>query len=332
MHGLELFPYLELIRLDNIDRQSLREFIEICTGISLKYLNKRHYKLKTIFSVNNILFEDIAVDAVAPLFIKYNSLNITGMQKSLTDWDKKLDSESGASFFLHKLIWNRTDQTVVKLLGEIDPVYKKLLKNLIYNAKNTGYKKISYMGELYLIEDSKTEINGTLISESDFNNIPSAFLNGKLNSVIHNIIEYIKKETKSFPAIPLNLLVKRLKRLYLERIDNPDSFTVNFEISFDLNNILKSSLQNVLNKLNNDYVAKEKLTVSEGESFKLAIKDIVLDLKDGGMNRGMEEYLKPYFINVSVSDLKTRYHNLFAYLVKLLKKDIADRLEKNEFS
>ena len=332
MHRERLLHYIEEIKSGEIERANLKQFIEICLEIAVTYLNSKYYKYINSFSQIGLTFKDISIDAVTPLFISKNSRNLTGFQKSLSLWRKEIDSESNASFFVHKLIWKRIDQTVVTLLSEIDPVSSKLLKNVIYNAKNNGYKKAKYFSQICLVEDCIHIIDKPVISKEDFSKIPLSYFKGSLNNVIAKLFDYVKTLPQYFSAIPVNLFVAKLKLLYYENTSEPKLYEEQFEILIGIDNLINSSIKKTFSKIRVDYVLKNKLTEQEENYFQLAMMDIVRDLKDGGMNCGIEEYLKPYFSNTPVKDLRDRYHNIFDYLIRMLKKDIAAGLESEQFS
>ncbi len=332
MHREKLLHYIEEIKSGEIERGSLKQFIEICLEIAVTYLNHKYYKYINSFSHIGLSFKDISIDAVTPLFISNNSSNFTGFQKSLSLWRKDMNSESNASFFVHKLIWKRVDQTVITLLSEIDPVSSKLLKNVIYNAKNNGYKKAKYFSQICLVEDCIHIIDKPVISKEDFGKIPLSYFKGSLNNVIAKLFDYVKSFPQYFPAVPVNLFVARLKLLYYENTSDPKLYEEQFEVLIGINNLIDSSIRKTFNKIKVDYVLKKKLTDIEEKNFKLAFLDIVRDLKDGGINCGIEEYLRPYFPDIPVNDLRDRYHNIFDYLLRMLKIDIAVGLESEKFS
>ncbi len=332
MHREKILQYIEEIKSGEIERANLKQFIEICLEIAVTYLNSKYYKYINSFLQIGLTFKDISIDAVTPLFISNSAKNLTGFQKTLSQWRKEIDSESNASFFVHKLIWKRVDQTVISLFSEIDPVSSKLLKNVIYNAKNNGYKKAKYFSQICLVEDCINIIDKPIISKEDFSKIPLSYFKGSLNIVIDKLFDYVKSFPQYFPAIPVNLFVAKLKLLYYENTIEPNLYEEQFEIIIGIDNLINSSIQKTFSKIRVDYVLKNKLSEQEENNFQLAMMDIVRDLKDGGICCGIEEYLKPYFSNIPVKDLRERYHNIFDYLIRMLKKDIAVGLESKELS
>lgn len=59
----------------------------------------------------------------------------------------------------------------------------------------------------------------------------------------------------------------------------------------------------------------------------MALNNIAIDLQDGGINIGLHKYLLDQFENASFEDYKQKYQNVFEYLFKVLKKEIACQLK-----
>lgn len=326
----KILYYLKLIQDKNIPHSKLREFIEICIRISLYILNKKYYHLRDIFSSAGVNFNEISVDAVAPLFINSSEINLTGIEHSIIKWQKPFISESDAHFFIFKVISKRIDQTIQDLLKEVDPIYGKLLYNILYKAKKLGYKKVVYCGESYLIEADKEKITGNVIDKIQFEMIPLKLSSGKLNIDIESIISYIKKNTDFFPAIPITFLISRIKRIYSRIILNSND-SGNVQFFMEVKTAFDNSLKIVSKKLTDTYVRKEILTKSESELIKKALRDIAIDLADSGSKSCLEDYLTSYFTNLSRNEIKDKYHNILDYLVKLFKKEMIKEINGIKF-
>ncbi len=329
MERENIFKYVGKIKSGEITRSELRELIEHCTSIALSILDRKYAKLARIFSINGYSFEDVAVDSITSLFIIHNKIEMSGIKKSIDNWKNEIATPANADFFIFTLVSKRVEQTLTKFLREIDPMFGKILKDLEYPSKVNGYKKIYYLGQVYLVEAKNPVINKELIDDANFDQIHINYLN-KLKFVTEDMFNYLKNHTDFFPAIPLNLLVLRIKQAYAALLyKEPDPADI--QIAYEINNALNNSLRTIFDKLNDQYVKKEILSAADGELFQKALIDIASDLKDGGIKRGLEEYLLPYYQGVSKEKLRERYHNIFDYLIRLLKKEIIKELNNTTF-
>ncbi len=325
-----LLYYINKIQSDEISHAELREFIEICISISLFILNKKHHSLKKVFADQGVGFDDAAVDAITPLFIKDDSLDLTGIHRSLLSWHKKIITEADAHFFVFRIIANRTEQTVRLILFEIDPLYGRILRNIVYKSGALGYKKVNYAGTTYLLDLHETEITGKVINEDHFDNIPLHISTDKFGINLPDIFNYIKNHTNYFPAIPLNELVVRLKNIYRDLNFNEiemDNFRVDLEIKYSV----EKSLAAIYNKIEVSYIKKGILSIEEGDVLKSALKEVSVDLMDGGIQHGIEVYLEPYFIHLTKTEIREKYRNILDYLIRMLKKEIFKEFDSNNF-
>ena len=330
MHRDNILYYLNKILNDEISHAELREFIEICIRISLFILNKKHHSLKKIFADNSIGFDDAAVDSVAPLFIENDSYNLTNIKRSLLSWQKDIAGEADAHFFIFKVITKRTNQTVHQILREIDPLFGKLLKNILYKSAKFGYKKVNYAGKTYLIDSDKVEITGKVITGAEFENIPIKIFGVKNIPDMAEIFNYISNHTNYFPAIPVNGLVIRLKNIY-HIADSNEVVKDNFHTDLEIKSSVEKSLTVISGKINEMYIQKGILTRGEADLLITVIKEISVDIMDGGVRYGLESYLLPHFKELSKKEIREKYRNILDYLVRLLKKEIFKEFDNGNF-
>ncbi len=332
MSKVSILYYLGKIHSGKLERTELRKLIEISHNIALIYLEKKHFKYKSYFTNNGKFFTDIAIDSITPLYIRKNFLDLNLIKKIMSKWDKEITSEEDATFFLYNLIWKRVDQTIVAILHELDPLYGSIHNSIMYYVKNNGYKKIYYFGHSYIVESDNEIIKGTIINESEFNNLPSLLINTKINIALKNVFDFLKNSTEHFPAIPLNYFVIKIKQLYVNANNNELIIEDNHESKLFVDQIISESLFKVYKIIENRYVSKNKFTINESEIFKKVLENIAFDLKGGGMSAGLDDYLKPYFNNLTNNDLRVKYHNILDYLLRLLKKYLAGALKYKRFS
>lgn len=145
-------------------------------------------------------------------------------------------------------------------------------------------------------------------------------------SLLKNLFQHIKSR-KLFPAIPLNELVYRLKDLHaagFELSENEKHYPVKMEID----EILSKALHNAELKLADYYLYKQKLDTSEIEMLKLALKDLINDLRDGGTIPGLFDYLKIHIPELNKTAYEKRYQNILEYIFKSIRKEIGDKISE----
>ena len=90
--------------------------------------------------------------------------------------------------------------------------------------------------------------------------------------------------------------------------------------------IVNKALENVLIKVK-EYVQKGKITEYEFDIFKKTLYEIAIDLKDGGINRGLHKYFLDHYTEINFEIYKEKYQYKLEYFFKLLKENIIQLLK-----
>jgi len=307
-------------------QSELNYFIERLFKIAKIYINKRYSSIKRIVEVNRSTLEDIAVDAIVPLFYRTGDSNAFSIVIELRKWSPPIDSEEESLFFIDKVIAKRVEQQISCILRESDPFFSRILDSVNYLVRSRGYIKINYLGTYFITESDNRHINWKVIDSEEFRKLPSSIFCEK-EKLLHSIIDYLKTETDFFPAIPLNELVIKLKHLNGScHIASSGSNQLMGKIEVD--EVVKKGLNHTERKLKETYLSKGKINKIEYDGFIIALKAIAEDLKDGGISPGLHKYLSPYLNDFSNESYQTKYRNILEYIFKHLKENIAEELKE----
>jgi len=313
--------------LIEIDSQFLlNSLIETCQKIALSYLHCNYRKIYKFLQNEELSFEEFALDAIVPLFVREKEDQNISIQTTFNNWQPAIKTEEDALYFLNKIVASRIEQHIYALLKEEDPFFSKILDSVNYLIKTQGYKKSRVMGKTYIIK-SDAEISDTLfISQPEFENLPAHLFRDK-KKLFSNLLNYFQTETKFVSAIPLNDLVYKLKHInFSEYVVLESSETIRKQ--FEMDEIVDFALRSALKKLENSYTVKSKINELESNSLKSALIDISEDMKNGGIRPGLYDYLSPYIKDLSKEAYKDNYHNILEYLVRVTKSVIADNLQE----
>lgn len=276
----------------------------------------------------DITIQELAIDSIAELFVKDENVGLNSLLQCFLVWQPQIKTEEDALFFLNKIVAGRVEQYIFKLLKEEDPVFSKLLDSVNYIIKQNGYYKIHFLGKAFIAETVLDSFTKEFITSEEFEKLPSnLFLQKKF--LLKSLFNYMRLETNFNPAIPLNDLVYMLKHINFSDyliIDSDSSLSNKLEID-ELVNIGFSVASE---KLSSTYVAKGKLDHEEKIALETALKEMAIDLCNGGISPGLYGYLSPHIPNLSEENYKEKYHNILEYLIKVMKSKIAETLkEKN---
>lgn len=328
--GFLVSPHLNQLSFGKLDRKNLIDLINYSSQIALKFINSKYQSDRIKFLNLGYTFADIAIDAITPLFIENQTTKEIGIIKSFRDWHTPIETEPQAQYFLNKIVVNRVEQELIHIYKEADPFFAKIHDSVEFIIEKEGYNKQTRFGTVYLCKDKFDEVI-TLIPADEFDRIPDSYFFGKTKSVIANLFKHLE-ETQYIPAIPLNALIKRLKYVILADGNlNTTSFSELHEERLDIQTLVSNALDSTLNKLDTSY--SHKLTQVESAAFKKALVAISADLTNGGISAELFEYLRDHIEDLSKDSFYKKYHSILDYLLRVLKKEIAMRLEtENNFS
>lgn len=299
-----------------------------CLILSKAYLENKYFYYHHYDFSENYNFEEIALDAVVPLFQKHRTEDKLNIIKSFLSWRNPIKNEVQAEYFLHKLVSNRIEQHLTSVYKEIDPFYASILNYINFLIKRGGFNKLSYLGDKIIAQTEELINAGKIIDLSNFNNIPISIFLGKKESLIRQIFNYIEEQTEFIAAIPVDFLVKRLKEIRMNDFIQNTSYGDKF--CYDLiyvDDIVKKSLEKTCLKVDNFYSLREKYSLDECKIIKDIMTNIAEDLKNGGINKSLYEY---YFELDSTIDSKVfykKYYNTINYLIKEFKNTLKNKLE-----
>jgi hypothetical protein len=315
-------------------QQSLNRLVEICYKIALSQLRFNYKKVQRIILRDEISLEDIAIDSITSLFEKDESGCFKNMLEPFNSWQPPIKTEEDALYFLNKLVQKRVEQYISFLLRESDPFFSKLMDSVNYLVKKHNpsepdrscFKKISYLGTVYIINSGSEEVSGKTIPLEEFEKLPALLFRERKN-LLQNIFQHLASETSYISAIPFNALIYRLKELNVALYKVSESTTEQND-NIEVNSLIEQALSKTFYKLEESYLHKEKLSLEESQKIKKALIDMSNDIKDGGVNPGLYKYLLAHYDELDEHTYKQKYHNILEYLLKVLKQNIADELKQ----
>ena len=314
-----------LDRLNNSteDRQALNALIETCYKVALHYVRINATRVFKQLNEGQESIEDIAIDTIAPLFLR-NKENELQIKRIFQKWGYKVKNDQDALYFLNKIVSRRVSQRITHILKESDPFFAKIYDSVNYLIKKEGYKKQSYLGSVYIIDN---KIIHTPISQEDFSNLPGSFFINT-EGILKNLLDYIEDETEYFPAIPLNALVKKIKQIsYCGEFESNDSKSI--LLNYEIKQTVDIGLNKAKQKLMISYGRNDKLNKCEIESIKKTLDDMATDLKNGGLKPGLYNYLEFNMSNLNRPQFHAKYQNILEYLLKIMKHTVAEELKNN---
>jgi len=305
-------------------RVELNSFIEFCIKISKTYLILKHYKISKQILHTELDIDDISIEAITPLFLLNEKNEFYNLKKAFDNWDPPVQSDSDALFFLNKIIQNRVEQHIITVLKTSDFQFTKIFNSINYQIRKNDYEKQIIFGTTYIVKKQLKSFDKQFISADEFEKLSfQDFLTNK--NLLEGIFKHLEKSKYYSSAIPLNLLIYKIKSLNETEIVKRSIIDEAIE-DVSLDDIITQSVKATHSKLISTYFEKKKLSEGEVELFKKTIIDLGDDLKNGGVNRGLFEYLKEHSTRLTREKYAGEYQNILEYLLKTLKNEVKIRL------
>ena len=274
--------------------------------------------------------DQVAIDFIAPLFARDNTGVFTILRNYFLD-SQHLD-DSGLQATFQKLIFSNTQQELIRLFSERDPIGKILHRSLRYIlSKHDIWTKTKTSDNVLVIANSipppVLTIESEITSSLEFST-KTVSLTRLMESILVELIENQKQ------SVPVSLLFQYLRRLVendigaLENKFEPEDPILSTTIEQRISDTLKHLDSTILNK----YESSHKITKSVRQLFQSSLSDVLKDHADGGTDRSYYSYLKKHAtVSISEQDYKRSYKKQFEYIAKIAKKEFSAYI-RNDFN
>lgn len=320
-----ILGYFNSICDNSIKQKDLNHLIELMVKTAYSYLKHRLKNQYKILLAEDVTLKELAIDSIALLFKRDDNGCFVKLKTAFENWQPPISNEQEAEFFLNKLVSKSVEQNITEILRGSDPFFAKIHHSLIYLALKQNIIKKHFLGTTYFLEENIEIIPGYLPDISFIKTLPDKLFLSK-ETMFKEIFNYIKSNTNYLPAIALNAMVLKIKEIKSYEHKLPEICYQDWE--FEIESIVNKSLKITLNRLENTYERTGKLSHQEVSNIRIALESYAEDLKNGGVNIGVYNYLFEKVSDLTESEYLAKYKNILEYLIKFLKKNIVDELEK----
>ncbi len=306
------------------NRMEVNYLIEQAYSFSSAYLKYRYKNLSRTLLVEDATLRELTLDSIAPLFERNEDGSFVRIVKAFTEWIPKIETEEHALFFLNRIVGRCCEKYTSELLRQSDPFFSKILDSINYLIKKKNYHKKVILGTVFILETNELIKLGKLPDSEFITSLPmKVFYNKK--DIISSVFECVKKESSYIAAIPLNSLVMKIKKVRTGE-GNFSDIEYDGKKELEINSLVNSALNVCYEKLKFGYIEKGKLSETEAVGIKRALSNVGRDMRDGGIIPGLHNYLMQELDYVDIDEYKVKYQNIFEYLYKILKNEIAAHL------
>ena len=146
----------------SIDRVELARFINGCIGISRSILSTMYWKQLAHFIKSGYTPTSVACRCIEKLFLPRNGITCYELHRFFSaKWeDLSLVPVEEVTLTLHHLLRNKLSQQFSELYGELDPQYKKILRNIhVAINKSGGFRLLQHVKGTYMHRASEAKLS-----------------------------------------------------------------------------------------------------------------------------------------------------------------------------
>lgn len=294
------------------DRKFLNQLIEFCTRISIAYISIR---------LKNFCYSeryDLAFSSITSLFLPDKSYKY-GIITSYMDWKKEISNDIEFNFFLNRIVWKRSEQTLKQHYGYFDPIFEKIYNNINQTIQNSEFTKTSFLGRSIILGIGIDRVKGSIISDDEIEYLPDYLFFGKQKKLLFELFEYLEVYTDHIPAIPMVPFIKKLKMIHIKswpKVNNDETY------HFDFHDILEKALTRNKKHVREKYLEKGKISHNDFVKICNIFIDISNDILNGGIKQSLSVYFADQFQEIDSTEFYAKYHGIVNYSFRIFKSDI----------
>jgi len=103
-HSYTLIDILIAFCRNKYSQPEVNHLIELAHSYSLTYLRYRYKNLSKVLLAEDVTLQELAIDAIAPLFERDYAGVFIKIKKAFDEWEPKIETEEKALFFLNRIV------------------------------------------------------------------------------------------------------------------------------------------------------------------------------------------------------------------------------------
>jgi len=356
MKSIKLFSLVQNICNCCYSPRELTEFIDISQKIAVSYLkylelNGRNIRPRKSEGVNEL--EDVAIDCIADLFTRNEKGEFIQLQRYFGNELSVEETPDDMQILsmLRRLIVKKTKQELSRIFKERDPEGAKIIRNIKVAIKNSE-KFISFkeMGrEFVCFKKNTTTINegqethkynyfGTEKSVIPEKMLFQFFLeqyspSDSISSMLDKMMEIVNGLDDFHNYLAIDLISSIIREVTFQHVheklsDVDDNSPIHEIQKKEIRRVNHSVVKLMHQKINNQYLSRNKITPQKANIYCMAISDFITELTQDKDTDSNYKYLKRYIPELTQRSYREQERSIFEYLVKVTKKSLRKKLKE----
>ncbi|MBN1153482.1 hypothetical protein JXB12_01035 [candidate division KSB1 bacterium] len=332
----------------------LIEFIDLSQKIAISYLKYqealgKNIRPKNAEGLNDL--EDVAIDCIAGLFMRNDCNEFVQLNKYfLPILEKEHIDDNDMLMMLRRLIVKKTKQELSRIFRERDPEGAKIIRNIRVAIRNSvQFSSFKQMGREFVCLVRRHDHDDSLDPEtksgdSKLSALPEKILiqhfsehycpTDSVSVIIKKMLETAADAPFYQSCLPIDTIANLIRDVTFTQFKDENSKEIDNTSPFhdlqlkEVDAVNKYVIQLIYQKIQLQYLKKQKLDQERAEIYFKAINDFVQDLTHERECESNFRYLKRYIPNLSQKSYRDEERSIFEYLVKVTKKSLRKKLKE----
>lgn len=321
----------------------LERFIQHVLSVALSYLRKHGLQSPLQLEDRNKEWQDLALDIVAPLFMRNPAGEFVLFQRYFQRLGPPLEEmeEELVDSSLRRLVIQKTKQELSRMLRDYDTQTAKVRRNILLSIKNSprvGMHEVQRAKFVFLLPSGEEDqTNGSNLPVMPYEVLRQQALSGigpndnSLKAVL-NLLELVRAHPDYRDEVPLGDLIRAVRECFLRARGPlpPPPAPGQYQglVSEEIERAKNEVLETISRKLRSSYLKKGKMTPAMEEAYYKAIREILDDWVEAGQARPFYQYLATYYRELSETEYRRKERKKFEYIVKTAQTHFRQKLEK----
>lgn len=335
----QLHKVLQTVLSQDYSPVDVRDFVAICFDLSLPMIRKKLSNGRIDLHTVGMDESELVYDCLADLFNRDGSGNFKQLQRYFHEKFENLGNvtEEQLIIALRQLLFKKIEQNVIRIYGEIDPIYGKILRNVRLGVEHSScLRMIERFGENYIApKNAKLNENFQPINyewlKQEFARFVS--IHDTVPTMLKKLCNVISEQNEFYKIVSLGDVARLFKEIHHVGWKLEITEEEYYDDSTDFDDIVKVAedvCKRVKYELYSTYVGSGKKCETVFNNYIDALREVLIaefgngDAADGSYY----DFLKSKLVDITKETYTAEHRVVFEYIAKLGKSKMRDELIK----
>ncbi len=281
---------LAAVMRDDLTNADILSLVRHATAVAKAYLRLRYWQYFPRFEDAGYSLHDVAIRCITILFLPDDTSLCPRIRNGLAtilQSNAHPDADDFTRAF-RALVTQSVENSVPQVLGELDPWYKKVLRNVSDHIHESACHSMQGFHETLIHRAAVEELHCELPEYPAESLLADLFdlhpASDSAADLIEHIFDILDGQTSHRRILPLSVIVRTLRDYFVLRFEMEESDEMHIEATMIRNDLLAlvpSIVQEGVDTVLHGYLMREEITTDQAACFTEAAHQYLRELLDG---------------------------------------------------